>query len=340
MTRRYWLGGWALLVLTVCVALALGLVLGGGQRKAEPSVQRPRGTQGTVRPPRPTAAEASLLSWRLAAPLSREVVVPAEGSRGLVILGGLTSGAASTDGVDRLDTRDGGLAPLQPLAQATHDAAGAAIGRRILVVGGGTVVPTGTTQIESAAGTVVGEAPAQARADASAVRVGNTVYVVGGYDGAAMDSQVISTADGRSYRTVGVLPVPVRYAALAASGSRIYVFGGIRANTQPSNAVQMIETTTGKARVVGRLPVPLAGAAAGMLDGTVYLAGGRTVSGPTRAIYAFESAHTRFLRVGTLPVAVANAGSSVREGRLWIVGGETDDGRPTAAVQVVVPHRK
>lgn len=329
-----------LLIPAVGAAVALGLVLGSDHKRTDAGRPRPRGIKETDQTPRPTAAEASLVSWRLAAPVSREVVVPWDGSRDLVILGGLDSSAGSSNGVDRLDTRTGGLSPLPPLAQATHDAAGAAIGRRILVVGGGTVAPTGTTQIESAAGTVVGKSPAKARADASALMVDHTVYVVGGYDGSAMDRQVIATTDGRSYRRLDTLPVPVRYAALAAAGSRIYVFGGLLADGQPSSAVQMIQTNTGKARVIGRLPTAVAGAAAGTLDGTIYLAGGRTASGPTRAIYAFESGGSGFVRVGSLPVAVANAGAAVREGQLWLVGGETGDGRPTADVQLVVPHRK
>ncbi len=187
--------------------------------------------------------------------------------------------------------------------------------------------------------TVSGGALPSARADASAVTVGRTVYLVGGYDGSAMDAEVVATTDGRSYHPVAALPVPVRYPAVAVLGSQIYVFGGIGANGHPTRAVQVVDPSSRTARVVGHLPVPLDGAAAGVLGGTVYLAGGRTAAGATRAVYAFQPSSASFLRAGSLRVPTANAGAAVSNGRLWIVGGETSSGRPIADVQMIVPNR-
>ncbi len=186
--------------------------------------------------------------------------------------------------------------------------------------------------------TTRGGAPAVARADAGAVTIGRTAYVVGGYDGKAMEPEVVSTTDGRSYRPVVALPVPVRYPALAVLGSQIYVFGGLLANGHPSNAVQLVDPANRTAHVVGRLPKPLDGAAAGVLGGTVYLAGGSNGRGPTSAVYAFEPGNASFLRAGSLRVPTANAGTAVSDGRLWIVGGESSGGRPTGDVQMVVPN--
>ena len=282
--------------------------------------------------------EAGLLPWRLAVPLSREVVVPRGGGDGLVVLGGLDSGSSSTSSVAALDTRDGRLLPDGALVQPTHDAAVAELGGRVFVIGGGSATPARSIQIERDGKSVSGGALASARADASAVTVGHTAYVVGGYDGSAMDAEVVGTTDGRSYRPLAALPVPVRYPAVAALGSRIYVFGGLEVNGHPSRAVQLVNPNTRTARVVGRLPVALSGAAAGVLGGTIYLAGGRSPRGATEAIYAFEPRGASFLRAGSLRVAVANAGATVSNGRLWIVGGETGGGRPTADVQMVVSN--
>ena len=91
-----------------------------------------------------------MLPWRLDAPLSREVVLPRVGARhGLVVLGGLRSGDSSTNAVEVLDTRTGALSPHGSLLAATHDAAGTKLGARLLVIGGGTSAPSGSTQIES-----------------------------------------------------------------------------------------------------------------------------------------------------------------------------------------------
>lgn len=259
--------------------------------------------------------------------------------RELVVLGGLTSRDSSTDVVGVLDTRNGAFRRQGPLLRATHDAAGAALGSRVLVVGGGTAAPSGSTQLETGGRTVEGSGLGEARADAGAVTVGHSVYVVGGYDGSTMDAEVVATTDGRRYRPVAALRVPVRYPALAVLGSRIYVFGGLAANGQPSAAVQLIDPGRRTARVVGRLPVPLSGAAAGVLGGTIYVAGGSTAARPTRAIYAFVPHGASFLRAGLLRAAAANAGSAVTDGRLWIVGGEGRRGRPSSDVQMVTPNR-
>ncbi len=327
-----------LVVLAVAAVAALGLadVHGTGHKTKTPPPRQDAKATPAVRPP---AAEAGLLPWQLAAPLSREVVLPRAGTRHeLVVLGGLSSGGLSTNGVAVLDTRTGRLRSEGSLLQATHDAAGAALGARQLVIGGGTAAPAGGTQIVNGGKATRGVAPAGARADAGAVTIGSTVYVVGGYDGPALNPEVVSTTDGRSYRPVAALRVPVRYPALAVLGSQIYVFGGLGANGHPSDAVQLVDPANRTARVVGRLPKPLDGAAAGVLGGTVYLAGGSTAAGPTRAIYAFQPGKVAFLRAGSLRVPTANAGAAVSDGRLWIVGGESSSGQPASDVQMVVPN--
>ena len=328
----------AALLLVLAIMTAGGVALAAGRGNHTDSSPPARNTKSGPQP-RPPAAEAGLLPWQLRAPLSRESVLPLVGTRHeLVVLGGLTSGNVSSGAVNVLDTRTGALAPHGSLLQATHDAAGAALGSRLLVIGGGTTAPSGTTQIQTRGRTVQNRALGGARADAGAVTIGHTVYLVGGYDGSAMSAEVVASTDGRRYRPVVALRVPVRYPALAALGSRIYVFGGQTANGRPSGVVQVVDPTTRTSSVVGRLPVPLSAAAAGVLGGTIYVAGGRGARGPTRAIYAFVPQKASFLRAGSLRVATANAGSTVSNGRLWIVGGESSGGGPSADVQMVVPN--
>ena len=114
------------------------------------------------------------------------------------------------------------------------------------------------------------------RADADAVTLGGTAYVVGGYDGPALDPAVLATSNGPTFSTVTDLSVPVRYPAVAALGGLIYVFGGESANGLPVTAVQVVNPGNGTDRVIGQLPLPLSGAAAGELDGVIYIAGGVT----------------------------------------------------------------
>ena len=146
-----------------------------------------------------SAAEAGLMPWHLAAPVSREVAVA--GPRGkLIVLGGLTAGGVSADGVYALGTAHGGARRIGMLSAPLHDAAAALAGRRVLVFGGGSSATVPTVQAFTLPGrrapavtaVTAGSMPAP-RSDAAAVTVGATTYIVGGYDGTRPDAPVLAT---------------------------------------------------------------------------------------------------------------------------------------------------
>src|ERR1019366_7653911 len=98
---------------------------------------------------------------------------------------------------------------------------------------------------------------------------------------------------GTGYTTVASLPIPVRYPAVVADAGLIYAFGGQTASAgaapTATDDIQMIDPSTHRATVIGHLPQALYGAAAFVIDGTVYVAGGQVAGGPTLTrIYAFE----------------------------------------------------
>jgi hypothetical protein len=141
--------------LGVVVAVLAGSALAIALTRHDPKATSPPTTTAArvhVRAKPPPAVEAGLLPWQLPVPLSREVVA-ARSARGLVVLGGLAA-SASTDGVDLLDTRTGKLSASGTLVHPSHDAAGAALGPRVLVIGGGTTAPAASTQIETRGRTV------------------------------------------------------------------------------------------------------------------------------------------------------------------------------------------
>jgi Kelch motif len=350
----------AVAVVVVAVAAWFTVLPHGGtstHRAARPP------TRAAAAPPALDAAESGLLPWHLAAPLSREVVVP--GSPGqLIVLGGLTPAGMSASGVYALSTATGAARQIGALSAPLHDAAGVTSSGRVLVFGGGSPVTVGTAQAFSGAGTarVTGSLPAP-RSDAAAATIGGTAYVVGGYDGSGPDASVLATTDGGTFTTVAALPVPVRYPAIAALDGVIYVFGG-QAITGPDagaavNAIQAVDPARHTAAVIGRLPQPLAGAAAVTVDGEVFVAGGDSpaatrptpglgttqMSGQSRAggsavsaIWAFDTAIRRLLPAGRLQVPVSHAAVAVTGAVAWIVGGESG-GAPVSAVQMLRPDR-
>jgi putative pyrroloquinoline-quinone binding quinoprotein len=167
---------------------------------------------------------------------------------------------------------------------------------------------------------VTGQLPGP-RSDLSSVTLGSTAYLVGGYDGASYSPAVLATSDGRTFRPVATLPVPVRYAAVAGSGTDIWVFGGLTP-AGPTRTIQRVNLATGRSAVAGKLPAPVSGATAFTLAGRVFVAGGQAASGDTsRAVLAYDPARRAVTAAGTLPVGVSNAAAAVVGGTAFMVGG-------------------
>ncbi len=318
-------------VVAVCCLLPLAYSLfhfaaHGSSSRSAPATARAPASRAHRPPVAGLALQVRPAPYQLPAPLSREVALPAAG--GLLLAGGLTAQGTSTDAVTSLDPVTGGTRLTGHLAAATHDAAGAILGGRTYLFGGGTVasVPTvqafaaGTAAGAAVQGTVVGRLPA-ARSDASGVTAGSVAYVIGGYDGTSWDPRVLATRDGQHFRVAARLPVPVRYAAVAAGAGEIWVFGG-QAPSGATSAIQRINPATGQAAVVGHLFAPLQGAAAIVLDGQVYLAGGVAAGATSRVVYRFDPATSSLSAVGQLPVPVAYAAAAVVGDVGYLVGGE------------------
>jgi hypothetical protein len=354
----------------VAVAIVAGLVAhssdGAGTRAARflPPAAASRGLP---------AAESGLLPWHMPQPISREAVAAGPGGQ-LIILGGLTNGSTSAAGISAVRTATGATRQIGTLTAAVHDAAVATSGRRVLILGGGSPATVGTVQSFSVYGngiaTRTGSLPAP-RSGGEAVTIGSTAYVVGGYDGSRPDAPVLATTDGRSFRTVAALPVPVRYPAVAALDGQILVFGGQAVTGQragaPVRVIQAVNPARHTASVIGALPEPLMGATAVTVDGEVFVAGGDSAtaqrlvpgesmtrlsgipvarsgtegfSSATRTvstIWAYDPVSRRLLPAGQLQVPVSHAGAAVSGSTAWIVGGESN-GTQVAAVQMLRPR--
>jgi len=287
---------------------------------------------GRTAAPGPPSLEAGIEPWQLAAPLSREALV-AVGNR-LRILGGLSPSGSSLSGASWLDPKSGAVTAAGSLADVVHDGAGAQIGAASFVFGGGSPDTFATVQSLGAAtptGAVAGQLP-QPRSDLATATIGRTVYIVGGYDGTTYDPSVLATVDGTHFTTTATLPVPVRYPAVVALGNSVFSFGGQTGSGAGSGAtttaaIQEIDPATHTARVVGTLPQALYGAAAFVIAGHIYLAGGQTGGGQTLTqLYEFDERTHGIADAGLLPQAVAFGGyATVGTGKAaigYLVGGE------------------
>ncbi|HEY5096603.1 MAG TPA: PQQ-binding-like beta-propeller repeat protein, partial [Acidimicrobiales bacterium] len=260
---------------------------------------------------------------------------------------GITPAGSSLPTVSTVAPASGAVEPTAGLADPVHDAASATIGRTTFVFGGGSPNTVATVQAVTAPalpptagtpGTVVGQLP-QPRSDLAVATVttgrgthaATTAYLVGGYNGTTYLPGVLATGNGTGFTTVASLPVPVRYPAVVADRGLVYAFGGETASpgstTTATNAIQRIDPATHRATVVGHLPQALYGAAAYLIGGTIYVAGGQSPGGTTLTqITAFVPSTQKVLAAGLLPQATAFGGyATVGSGRGavgYLVGGE------------------
>jgi N-acetylneuraminic acid mutarotase len=263
---------------------------------------------------------ASRLSFDLPVPLSRAVAF-ADG-QSIVVAGGLSS-TGSLRSILSIDPTTGHLVQAGQLAAAVHDAASAVAGGRLLVFGGGNLVPVRTVQqIAGPRATVVGQLP-RVRADLAAVTVGERSIVLGGGTPAELDRAILATADGATFRTIGSLRLGARYPAVAAVSGRILVLGGTD-GAHDLDDIQAVDPVSGSVRLIGRLPHGLSHAAAFVLGGRVLVAGGRTAGQAQDSIWAVDPITGSVTLAGHLPVAISDFAAVVLNGVGYLLGGETD----------------
>jgi hypothetical protein len=316
-------------ILVFVFLTARGLFSSGGSTAPLPSA-----TSHSTTPP--ARLEASTSVVRLPEPLHGATAAPVGG--GLLVIGGADRNDVSTDRVLRLDPSRRTMRSAGTLAQALHDAAAAVVGGRTLVFGGGAATTFDTVQELTPGGTasVVARLPAPA-SDLSAVSLAGAAYAVGGYDGRTPLGTVLRTGTAARPVRVGDLPTPVRYAALGAAGGRLFSFGGELGNGSDTDLIQEYDPTTRRASILGRLSQPVSHASALVLNGWVYILGGRRKDAASAQILRFDPATGHTSRAGRLPSPLFDAAAGISSDVGYLVGGIDARGTSVASVVAVRP---
>ena len=257
---------------------------------------------------------------RLPQPLHGATATPT--GEGLLVIGGADRSDVSSDQVLLLDPRADRVSRAGALISPLHDAAAATVGDRALVFGGGASVTYDTVQelVSGGSARQVGHLPV-GTSDLSAVIDGGAVYVLGGYDGQRPVASVFKTSDGGSLTKVAELPTAVRYTAAAATGGRIYAFGGELGNGADTDEIQEYEVATGRVSVVGHLPQGVDHASAVLLNGVIYLLGGRRNGVASDRILRFDPSRRAVVPAGRLPAPVFDAAAGTALGVAYLAGG-------------------
>jgi hypothetical protein len=323
------------LVVLAIIVIAVVATSGSGKHRGPAKSETTAGTTpaaAAATVPTTAALPAALVVAHLPATLPQAVSrasVVVRGGR-LIVLGGLhgSSPGTSTSQVLTVDPTSGAAQAGPPLAVATHDAAAVQLGTTVLVFGGGSGTTIATVQQWTATGARVISHLPQARSDIAATVVDGHAYVIGGFDGAKPTADVLETDDGVTFHVAATLPVAVRYAAIAAVGSKIYVIGGQSVTGAAGNGpdvgdVQLVDVSNGSATVVSQLPGALTEASAFVLRGAIFVAGGVRGGLVQRGVFRLDPTSGALTPVATLPEPRADAAVASVGGTAYLIGGES-----------------
>jgi N-acetylneuraminic acid mutarotase len=227
------------------------------------------------------------------------------------------------------------VARLAPSGGGRYGATAAWDGQAFYVFGG---YEGGRTRVSNSLDEILRFVPGEALAqpagslngqtwDAVAVPDGERILVFGGADprgGTRDEVQAFDPASGRS-TVVGEMPAGRSMAAAAATDLGVFVFGG---SEQHGFEVLLHAPGDVTSPYPSLLPAPTMGAQAAVLDGVVYVVGGRegetalnAAGGPIDSVLRFDPAAGTFTEVAKLPGGRGYGALIPHDGALYYFGG-------------------
>jgi hypothetical protein len=161
---------------------------------------------------------------------------------------------------------------------------------------------------------------------------GKRLFALGGDDGDVLSGVLEYTRLGAA--VLAVLPAPVMAGAGGMQGDTLVVAGGLDASHNVSGAVQRVNVVTKGVSAGKPMPQPVAGAAAVVLDGKLYVLGGYTLAAdgtaqPQTVVQVYDINADSWQRDGDgkpnspqpLQLARHSAAAATMNGKLYLVSG-------------------
>lgn len=235
-------------------------------------------------------------------------------------------GVTSVDTVYRVTSA--GYSLLTRLPTALHDAGAAVLGQTLYVIGGGQSVSLPTVYAISLQnpGQVTTMPPLPVPlSDLGAVSYDGAVFLVGGHGSGAPSRAVLRYRPGQGVSPFALLPVGVRYAAVALSGSRLWVAGGMT-STGPTPDVEVVNLATGRVLRLPPLPYPVEYAEAAVIQNRLWVVGGKTPAGWTRRVVIYDPSHKIWQSGPPLPAPAGDGALLNLSSGPVVVGGRNAHG--------------
>jgi len=228
-----------------------------------------------------------------------------------------------------------GPVPARPFGKLTPGSApaAAAIGGDRLVVVGGTSAGGVSAGPVGGRLVVVGKLPSP-RAGVQLFAIGKRVYALGGATTPTAEILQIDPATGR-VRSTGTFEEPLADAGVVSRVGSVLLVGGWTGSKYATAVLRFSPPST--VDLIARLPDGVRSPAVAVLGHTLYIAGGRTVKGPSRSVYAVDLPTGAVTVLGNLPRPVEGALLVSSGTKLYLLGGTSAAGKPSTAVVRIDP---
>ena len=271
----------------------------------------------------------------LAVAVASPAGAPLQSGLGILVVGGLDQAGAAIDAVQQFAGSKTTM--LARLPTPIRGGAAVRIGKTAYLLGG-VGAPAAGTAILSLPSSGAGHSAQVAAlprpiSDSAVASLDGAAYLFGGFTGRQPTPMILAWQPGAAPHPTAHLPTRLLYAAAVAIGPRVIIAGGTL-NGLPTRAILSFNPRAHRVTQIGKLPVPVSRAAAGVIGGQVFVIGGR-VGGPrsqTRAIYRVDPDTGMSAYAGALPVALSDAAIASTDGSLLVAGGVNRAGQVQRAV--------
>jgi len=172
----------------------------------------------------------------------------------------------------------------------------------------------------------------QPRSEMAVAQLDGKMYVIGGYPPGRIPSDVVQIYDpaANSWTLGPAAPLPLHHSIAMAVGSRLFLIGGeahgAGTGHPPEYLSAVYELDVASGAWLPRAPMPTArsGGGAGVIDGKIYVAGGRPPRGNDFAVY--DPAEDEWTVLPNLPTDRNHLAVEAIGGKLYVAGGRFDEG--------------
>ena len=179
------------------------------------------------------------------------------------------------------------------------------------------------------------------RSEHAVAEMDGKIYVLGGYPPGRLPSNLVQVYDSATGRwSLGPsLPQPIHHIHAAAVGGKLYVIGGEidgASTGRPEKFVSNVWVHDPKAGGwVARAPMPTARSGGGkaVIDGKIYVAGGRPPGGSAFEVY--DPATDKWEKLTDLPTQRNHLAMVALNGKIYVAGGRIGPGAGAQRVDVV-----